>query len=114
MKKDVPKFGAKETIQFVGVKELSPEEQDAVNTLTTEYYEKVKREVQNVTDFVVHIKTEGGSGEQGRKKRFTVMTRAVFPGFVIEAKDSDDYELPKALHTVFSEVLSQIRHRLKE
>jgi hypothetical protein len=112
-KKEVPKFGAKETIQFVGMKDLTPEEQDVVQSLSTEYFEKIKREIQNNTDLTVHIKTDGVSATHNKRKRYTLMIRAVFPGFVIESKDSDDYELPKALHQSFEEIISQIHHRLR-
>jgi len=111
--KEVPKFGVKETIQFVGVKELSPEEQGVVQSLSTDYFAKIKREINNVTDLVVHIKTADKGGERDKRKRYTLVVRAVFPGFVIEAKDSDDYELPKALHKSFGEIISQIHHKLR-
>jgi len=107
-KKDIPKFGVKENIQLIGIKELSPEEQDVVQSLTTEYFAKIKREINNVTDLAVHVKTAGD-----KRKRYTLMVRAIFPGFVIESKDSDDYELPKAVHRSFEEILSQIHHRLR-
>lgn len=112
-KKDIPKFGVRENIQFVGIKELSPEEQDVVQSLTTEYFSKIKREINNVTDLVVHVKTAGKSGDRDKRKRYTLMVRAMFPGFVIESKDSDDYELPKAMHQSFEEILSQIHHKLR-
>ena len=113
MKKEVPKFGEKQTIQFVGMNDLTAEEQDVVQTLTTEYYSKVKREVNNNVDLVVHVKADGKSIDKDKRKRYTLMMRAVFPGHVIESKNSDDYELPKAVHTAFEEILSQIHHKMR-
>ena len=59
MKKDIPKYGATEVIQFVGVRELEPAEQDTVQSLSTEYFEKIKREMHNITNVVVHVTTGG-------------------------------------------------------
>ena len=54
----------KEQIQFVGVSKLPPEEQQIVNDLATEYYEKIKRSVKNLTSLVVHIKEYSKTGNR--------------------------------------------------
>jgi hypothetical protein len=115
-KKDVPKFGNHEIIQFVGVHDLEPSEQDSVQLLTTEYFEKIKRELHNLTNLVVHVQTEGvkkGRDKEDKRKRYSLHVRSVSPGFVFESSKNDDYELPRALHKSFEEILSQIQHRLR-
>ena len=54
MKKEIPKYGTSEVMQFVGLNELTGEEQDAVNQISTAEFEKVKRELKNIMSMVVH------------------------------------------------------------
>ena len=46
-----------EIIQFIGVKDLEPMEQEEVQRLTTESYPKIKRALKNITSLKVHVKT---------------------------------------------------------
>lgn len=113
MKKDIPKYGATEVIQFAGVRELEPSEQDTVQSLSTEYFEKIKREMHNVTNVIVHVTTGGKLDGKEKRRRYTLHVRAISPGFVFESSKNDDYELPRAVHKSFEEILSQIQHRLR-
>jgi hypothetical protein len=113
MKKDVPKFGAHEGIQFAGMNDLSVDEQDIIQSLATEYHGKIKRQVQNLTDLVVHAQVAGGKEGKDKRKRFTLHVRALSPGQHFESSKCDDYELPRAAHRCFEEILSQIQHKLR-
>ena len=113
MAKDVPKFGEKEVLQFVGLKDLEPEEQDVVQSLSTEYFGKIKREVHNVTNIIVHVKAAGKVPGAQKRKRYSVKVRSLSPGLSLESSKSDDYELPRAVHQTFEDILTQIKHRLR-
>ncbi|MBW2969460.1 hypothetical protein KY315_01055 [Candidatus Woesearchaeota archaeon] len=97
-----------EIIQFVGVKDLEPMEQETVQRLTTENYEKIKRALKNITSLKVHVKMYKKEGEQ---KKFSMHVQAIYPGGTIESNKSHDFELPKALHQAFADVLVQIEHK---
>lgn len=103
----------KEVIQFIGVKELSPEEQTIVNTLSTEYYQKIKRSLKNLTSLVVHIKSYEKSGKEEKKKKYSVHIRAIAPTHMIESKRAADWDLARTLHKSFKNVEHEIEHRLK-
>ena len=98
-----------EIIQFVGLKDLEPMEQETVQRLTTEYYEKIKRDFNNITDLVVHIKTHGKGGE---RKKFSIHIRAIAPTVMIETDKSHDFDLARAVHKAFEDVRTQIHHKL--
>lgn len=113
MKKEVPKFGKHEVIQFVGVSALTPDEQDVIQSLAQEYYEKIRRELHNLTDLVVHTQASGGVEGKDKRKRYSLHVRAMCPGQHFESSKSDDYELPRAVHRSFEEILAQITHKLR-
>jgi len=111
MTKEVPKFGEQEVLQFVGLRDLSPEEQDTVNRLSTEYYEKVKRAAKNLTNVKVHIKCYQ---KEGAKKKFSVHIHVSIPSHaIIESCKSHDFELAKSIHSAFQDVQEQMRKKLR-
>ena len=114
MNKDIPKFGSHEVIQYVGVSALAPEEQDVIQSLTQEYYEKIKRDMHNLTDLVVHAQAAGVVEGKSKRKRYSLHIRAVAPGRHFESSKSDDYELPRAVHKSFEEIIAQIAHAFKK
>ena len=99
-----------EIIQFVGVSDLDPMEQDTVQTLTTENYPKIKRALKNITSLKVHVKTYKKEGEQ---KKFSLHVQAIYPGGTIESNKAHDFELPRAIHKAFNDIKEQINHKLK-
>jgi len=105
MAKEIPD---QEIIQFIGLKELEPMEQDTVQTLTTENYQKIKRDLKAATSLKVHIKTYKKEGE---KKKFSIHLLASFPGKAIESCRAHDFELPRALHKAFNDIREQIHHK---
>lgn len=100
----------KEVIQFIGVKELSPEEQAIVNTLSTEYYQKIKRSLKNLTSLAVHVKTYK---KEGSKKKYSINIRAIAPTKIIESKMAADWDLARTLHKAFKNIEHEIEHKLK-
>src|SRR3972149_9039288 len=88
-------------IQYVGVSALSPEEQDTVNTLTTEYYEKIKRSLHNETNLVVHVKLHNA---EGNRRKYSMHVRAQAPTKQqFESCNADDWDLPRTLHKAFTD-----------
>lgn len=99
-----------EIIQYVGVSDLNEEERAAVNRVTTEGYEKVKRDLQNLTNLLVHIKTYN---KEGDRKKYSVHLRVDAPTKInLASSRSDDWEIAAAMHKAFDDVRAQIRHRL--
>ncbi len=109
MEKEVPKFGVQEVIQFVGVSELSAEEQSIVNTITTEYFAKIKRKLHNITNMIVHIKCYE---KEGGRKKYSMHIKVSAPTHMFDSSDADDWELPRALHKAFEDIEHQIQHRM--
>jgi len=99
-----------EIIQFIGVSDLEPMEQDTVQTLTTENYPKIKRAIKNITSLKVHVKTYKKEGEQ---KKYSLHVQAIYPGGTIESTKAHDFELPRAIHKAFNDIKEQINHKLK-
>ena len=111
MAKEVPKYGEQEILQFVGLKDLSPDEQDIVHKLSTEYFEKVKRATKNLTNIKVHIKCYK---KEGSKKKYSVHVHVHLPSnAIIESCKSHDFELQKTIHAAFQDVQEQLRHKLR-
>lgn len=99
-----------EIIQFIGMKELSPEEQAIVNTLSTEYYQKIKRSLKNLTSLAIHIKMHK---KGGAKKKYSIHIRAIAPTAIIESKRAADWDLARTLHKSFKNIEHEIEHKLK-
>ncbi|MEM4282119.1 MAG: hypothetical protein QXU88_00500 [Candidatus Woesearchaeota archaeon] len=107
MPKEVPKFGVKEVLQFVGIRELEPEEQEVLHRLSTEYYEKIKRDLPNLIGVTVHVKCYE---KEGRRKKYSLHVRVGAPTKVIESCNADDWEFSRAIHKAFKDVRQQIVH----
>jgi len=109
MTKEVPKFGEKEVIQFTGVSDLSAEDQAIVHTITTEHYEKIKRDLHNLTNMTVHVKCYE---KDGNRKKYSLNVKVMAPTKEFNSSNADDWELSKALHEAFINIRNQIQHRL--
>ena len=98
-----------EIIQFIGVNKLEPEEQDTVMTLSEEYYSKIKRQIKNRMSLVVHVKTYQ---RDGGKAKYALHIRLIAPTRIFESCKAHDWDLPRALHKSFKDLMSEIRHSL--
>lgn len=109
MAKIVPKFGTHELIQFIGVSELQPEQQELVSRLSTESFEKFTRLLKNIEQMVVHVKSYES---EGGKKKFSLHVRLKAPtSAIIESCKSHDFDLARALHRAFDDIRTQIEHK---
>ena len=105
--KEIPKYGTDVVIQFVGLNDLTIEEQEIVQKLSTEYYAKIKREMASTTGAIVHIKHYE---KEGGRRKYTLHVRVNVPTKIIESTEADDWDLARAVHIAFEEILQQIRH----
>ncbi len=96
-----------EIIQFVGVKDLEPVDQAVVNKLSTEYYDKLKRMINNLASLKVHVKV---SNEEGKKKKYHMHTQLIAPTKTFTSTKSEDWDLPRALHKTFQDLEHQVNH----
>ena len=98
-----------EVIQYVGVSDLSADEQTTVNTLSTEYYGKIKRELKDLANMTVHVKCYQ---KEGNRKKYSMHVKAWSPTHNFDSSNNDDWELAAALHMAFNSILHQIQHKL--
>ena len=99
-----------EIIQFIGVNELEDADQAVVNKLSTEYYEKIKRSLNNLTSMTVHIKTYKDEG--GNRLKYSMHTKVIAPTHIFDSEKTSDWDLARALHKTFKDLESQIEHKL--
>ncbi|MBI2565061.1 hypothetical protein HYV79_03685 [Candidatus Woesearchaeota archaeon] len=98
-----------EIIQFVGLKDLSAPQQVLVNSLATAHYDKLKRELNNLTSMVIHIKYYKKEGE---KQKYSLHVRCIAPTKIFESCKSHDWDLARAMHKSFEDLRRQIEHSL--
>lgn len=98
-----------EVIQFVGVSDLSAEEQATIQSITTEQFEKIKRELHNLTNMTVHVKCYE---KDGSRKKYSMHVKVMAPTHLFDSSNADDWELPRALRKAFDDILHQIQHRM--
>lgn len=108
MKKEIPKYGVQDVLQFVGVNDLSIEEQVAVNEVSTKEFEKIERMLNNRVSMVVHVKLYT---KQGGKNKYSLHVRVIAPTGEIESCKSHDWDLMRALRKSFEDIQNQINHR---
>ncbi|MBS3098472.1 HPF/RaiA family ribosome-associated protein [Candidatus Woesearchaeota archaeon] len=97
-----------EPIQVIGIELLGETEKGIANKLVNEYYQKIFRELQNVTSITVHIKAHS---KGGKKKKFDVRIKAIAPTRIFEAQESD-WDLARTLHMVFRNMERELEHKL--
>lgn len=108
MKKEIPKYGANDVLQFVGLNDLSIEEQTAINQISTKEFEKIKQKLNNSISMIVHIKTYS---KNSSKPKFALHVRVIAPTDIIESCKSHDFDLLRALHKSFEDIARQIEHK---
>lgn len=98
-----------EPIQVIGIELLDDMEKAVTNKLVNEYYQKIFRELKNVTDVTVHIKAHS---KGGKRKKFDIRIKAIAPTRIFEAQESD-WDLARTLHMVFKNMEREIQHKLR-
>ncbi len=112
--KEIPKFGAKETLRFVGLKDISPENQAIVQRISTGYFQKVGREVQNLVSIVVNVKCYAKAGKEGKRHKYSIHIKCNTPTKMsFDSCHAHDWDISRATHKAFRDVITQIRHKLR-
>lgn len=97
-----------EPIQITGIDELDDNEKIIANKLVNEYYDKIQREIKNITSLTVHIKQHS---KGGKIKKFDIRVKAIAPTRIFEAQESD-WDFARTLHRVFKNIEREIVHQL--
>lgn len=101
---------AKDLIQYVNLKELTPVELDILNNLCIEYQAKLKRIVDNNVGLKVHVKCHS---KEGSKKKYDVHLQVDTPMRVkLVSTKASDWDFPRTVHKAFRDVLAQAEHVL--
>lgn len=108
MKKEIPHYGNNEVLQFVGLNDLSIEDQANISALSTKEFERVKRQLNNILSMVIHIKVYS---KNSSKPKYALHVRVIAPTDVIESCKSNDFDLLRALHKSFEDITRQIEHK---
>lgn len=98
-----------EPIQIIGIKDLDDMEIESVNRLANRYFGKLQREIKKVNSIAVHIKSYD---KKGREKKYSVHIKVIAPTKIFVSTKNYDWDLNKALHESFRDVIRQMQHRL--
>ena len=98
-----------ETIQIIGIKDLDDMEIDAVNRLANRYYPKIQREMKNITSLVLHVKKHEKGGKQ---VKYSIHAKVVAPARIFVSTKGFDWDINKALHKAFEDIIHRLHHSL--
>jgi hypothetical protein len=97
-----------EITQFAGLSELGQIEQDAFNTLSTKYLEKIKRIIYNISSIHMHIKQYKKTDSA---PKYSLHIKVSIPGKVFEVEKTD-WDISKVIHLCFEALINEIQHYL--
>jgi ribosome-associated translation inhibitor RaiA len=101
---------AKDLIQFMGLNDIDPVEQDMIKKLSEEYFGKIKRGLKNILTLTVHIKK---SNKGGKQSHYTIKVMAEAPTHIFESTE-EDWDLSRVTHKAFKSIEHQIEHKFKD
>ena len=104
-------FNVSETIQFVGVEELEHESKELINKLANEYYNKIKRSLDNMTSIKVHVKAYNKAGKEDKARKWSIQVQVFAPTQRFETS-AQDWDIERTLHKAFKAMEKEIQHRL--
>ena len=107
MAKIIPKFGESEFVQFVGLNELSAEEQQRVKEISMLGFEKLQRDLKTLSTMVVHVKLYE---KEGNRKKYALHVRLNAHTRVFESCKAHDWDLVRALHKAMDDLKHQVIH----
>jgi hypothetical protein len=84
-------------------------DKDIVISISEEYEKKIRRFLDKIISFDVHVKCHS---KEGNVKRFEVISRLNSPGYYFEAS-SDGYNIKDAAKKTMEKLLSEIKHKTK-
>ena len=98
-----------EPIQIIGIKDLDEMEVESVNRLANRYFGKIQRQIKKINSLAVHIKSYD---KEGRQKKYSVHVKVIAPTKIFVSTKNHDWDLNKALHESFRDVIREMQHRL--
>ena len=99
-------------LQYVGLKDLTIDEQEAVQKQAQEHHTKLQKFMPKLLSMTVHVKAHE---KAGNRKQYEVHLRLDIPGVgLIDSCKSQDWELAKAMHRSYEELEHQLEHRIKK
>ncbi len=98
-----------EPIQIIGIKDLDDMEVDAVNRLANRYFTRIYREIKKIRSLAIHIKSYD---KEGRQRKYSVHVKLIAPTRIFVSTKADDWNLEKALHESFRDIIRQLQHSL--
>ncbi len=99
-----------EKIKYVGIDELSIEENEMIKRLSEEYLPKIERAIRTDVSLVVHVKTHH---ETGKRKQYEFIVRTISTAKTFEASCSE-WDLAGSLHKAFQKLEKEIEHRYRD
>ncbi len=99
-----------EAIQYIGLDEINEAERAVLDKLSSEYYDKIQRELKNITSITVHIKVHSKGGE---RKKYSVHIKAIAPTRIHESDIASDWDFARTIHKSFKNLEREITHKQK-
>ena len=97
-------------LEFTGLKNLEPLEQTIVKGIAQEYFPRVKREVKNDIDLIIHVKPYR---KAGKRAKYSVHVKCIYATKVEDVNKVADWDLPKGVHEAFVALLNILRKKIK-
>jgi len=86
---------------------LNQTENLILDKLLKEYEVKIKRQLKNEADIVVHIKVHE---KEGNRKKYNIHIDVA--NSIRFGATADDWDLARAVHKVFKNIMNEIEHKL--
>lgn len=100
----------REAISVRGIENLSEEQKKLVDKLLEEYYNRIQRQLKNITSLEVYIKEYKIVGKENKEKKFSIHIRVMSSTKNFEG-DASDWDLAKTLHKALNKIMNEIEHR---
>lgn len=95
-----------ENIQFIGLNKLEDFEKDKFQSLTSKYYEKIKRIPREITSLTIHIKQHK---KTDHTSKYSLRIKLIAPQKVFEV-EKIEWDLTKLLHKSFNALENELLH----
>ena len=96
-------------IEFIGLKSLNDDEIITINRVIRNEMKNIKRDVPN-SKVIIRIK----KGDiEGRRCRYSLQARLDNPSIQFSAQ-SEEWDLPKAVHKIFGKLSNEIHRNFKD
>ena len=97
-------------IQYIGLGNIGPSERRILDTLSSEYYDKIQRSLKNITSVVIQIKVHS---KNNSKKKWSINMRVIAPTRIIESDNAVDWDFARTLHKSFNQILQELEHTFR-